>query len=374
MDVIICGIKMVPSCEGGIERGVEETCSRLASKGYNITIYCRGIPFQEDLYNGCKIIRIPYFNSKYLCYFTHMAKVFLHIVNNQSRSTLIHVHTPAVNGIWIAFLRLRGHPVVVHNHGLEWRASKWPYWFKITMKISVSIGVRAASRLICVSNEERFYFCRKHPKITKQCDVIPNGLPDGSSNVSSTLFENLNLQDKEYYVYVGRLVPQKRVEDLIQAYKISGSKKLLIVVGGASYSDSYAQSLYRLSDECSGVIFTGWCERTDVLQLLEKAYSFILPSESEGCPNALLEAISCHCVCVVSDIAAHREIGGDNLIYFNVKDRQSLANIISSLESDDGIFTEARCSIKSLSKKLATWDQIASRVASVYDSVTRVTT
>ncbi len=370
MNVIICGIKMVPSCEGGIERGVEETCLRLAAKGYKITIYCRGIPFQEDLYHGCKIIRIPYSNSKYLCYFTHMAKVFLHIVNNQSRSTLIHVHTPAVNGIWIALLRLRGHPVIAHNHGLEWRASKWPYWFKMVMKISAAIGFRATSKLICVSNEEKLYFWRKYPKILERCEVVPNGLPNNSRNASSNILKHLNLQDKEYYIYIGRLVPQKRVEDLIQAFKISGSKKRLVIVGGASYSVSYAQSLYRLSDECSGVIFAGWCGRADVLHLLGEAYAFILPSQSEGCPNALLEAISRHCVCVVSDIEAHREIGGDKLMYFHVKDCQSLAKIIFRLESEDGLYTKARHSIKYLSKSLPNWDQVASQIAGVYDEVT----
>lgn len=369
-NIVICGIKTIPSCEGGIERGVEEVCSRLVAMGYNITIYSRGDSYQEVLYHGFRIIYIPYKNSKYLCYFTHMARVYSHIVKNIHRPILIHIHTPSVNGIWVALLRLRGHSVVVHNHGLEWRASKWPYWFRTIMKMSEVIGVYSASRLICVSNEEKAYFCHKYPIIAEHCEVIPNGIPNTSGSLFSNSLRHFSLHRNEYYIYVGRLVPQKRIEDLIRAYGMSGSNKQLVIVGGASHSDCYAQSLHNLPVSYSDIIFTGWQKHADVLNLLKKSYAFILPSQSEGCPNALLEAISCHCVCIVSDIVPHREIGGDKLTYFSTKNYHKLANILYELDTNSNFYSNAYQSVKSLSKSLSDWDHVSERIACIYNEIT----
>lgn len=366
MKIIICGIKTIPSSQGGVERGVEEVCSRLVNYGHKVIVYCRANERTWNNYRGFRVENIPYIDSKYMCYFSYMFNVYKDIVNNHDNDSLIHIHSPVVHGIWALLLKIKGYSIVVHNHGLEWNADKWPFWFKYYMKISETFAIHASKYFIVVSKTEHEYFCSRFKNYIHKINIIPNGIPTDSDYTKSSPVE---FEKLDFYIYVGRIVPQKRLEDLIEAYHLSGTKKKLIICGGASFSNKYFKQIQEKIKNTHSIYYMGWVNRHITMNLIKNAFALILPSSSEGCPNVLLEAISMGTVSLVSDIQPHKELGGDNLYYFNVKDTNSLANKMHFLESDLKYYHELKKNISVLSTTLADWDTTTEKILELYKDI-----
>ena len=164
-------------------------------------------------------------------------------------------------------------------------------------------------------------------------------------------------------------MPQKRVHDLINAYKKSGSSKQLVVVGKESYSGKYEKDIHKLGSNNFNIIFTGQLAHRQLFSFYEHCYAYILPSDHEGCPNSLLEAISFNCLSIVSDITAHREIGNDKLIYFKAGDPDGLAEILLNLEHSPEYYSVSKARISEITNNWPTWDEIATKVLKCYNKL-----
>lgn len=246
MDVIICGLKEIPSIKGGVERGAEELSVRLVAKGYKVTICCQGFKGIRR-YRRFVVIGVGKFLGKYSSYFFSMACAFFVIVFKFNKgNAIIHLHSPCVNGIWVPLLKCFGFDVIVHTHGLEWKALKWPFWFKYFMKFFDFIGRFFSNVVICVSDGERNWYEKSVIYRYTPLYKISNGSPNCDPYEKTNILNTLLLNHKDYYLFIGRLVPQKCVLDLIQAYKISKSKKKLLIVGESSASDNYVSKLRTL--------------------------------------------------------------------------------------------------------------------------------
>lgn len=369
MNVVVCGLKNVPSPFGGVERCVEETCSRLAARGHTITVYTRDECERQQWHNGFIVYQLPHRPSKYLSYYTYMARAFSRILRNHNRTTLIHVHSPSNNALWAAMLRLLGYRVIIQSHGFTWRSPRWPLWYKMIQKGAVILGAVTANAVICVSKEEVEHYERIHAWRALSCHRIPNGIsaPDPAPN--SELLDQYDLSKGGYYLFVGRLVPEKSALDLLYAFHLAKTRKKLVLVGGGSFSDDYVKQLERLANKTDGVILTGYLDHDMVMQLHQHAYAFILPSLTEGCPIALLEAVSCGTVCVAADIKAHRDISETELLLFPVGDVTALSALMQKLERSPEFYEQSRNNVRRLSRNLMTWDDVALSVESVYREV-----
>jgi len=309
---------------------------------------------------------VPFTDSKYLCYPSYMRRAARLIREDHPNGGIVHLHSPAVYGYWGARLAASGFNVIAHGHGLEWRARKWPWWMQRAMRWSEGMSLRVAAEYLVVSLHEFEYFKRLYPQYAHKLRIVVNGVPRSGLRTRFTA-QRLGIADGGFLLFVGRLVPQKRVEDLIRAFQMSASQRRLVIVGEDSYSRPYAESLrLRLG---SRVVFTGGQEHDAVLDLMATAAALVLPSESEGCPNVLLEAIGLGCVPLISDIRAHRDIGGERLRYFPVGDTYELSRQIVRLESDA---TWRRAAVRDLARlkgELPGWDEVTDRLEAAYRRV-----
>lgn len=125
-----------------------------------------------------------------------------------------------------------------------------------------------------------------------------------------------NLVKDDYILYVGRLVPEKGLEYLIKAFKMIKTSKKLVIAGGASDTNEFEQRLRYLSDTNENIIFTGFVQGEILEELYSNAYIYVLPSDLEGMPLSLLEAMSYGNCCMVSDIEECSSVIQENGITF----------------------------------------------------------
>ena len=111
---------------------------------------------------------------------------------------------------------------------------------------------------------------------------------------------------------MGRLVPEKRVDLLIEAFRRVPGDQQLAIVGDSSFSDQYSRRLRDLAAQDPGVVFTGFAYGDELAALYQHAGVFVQPSALEGLPLTLLEAASHDAPVLVSDIPPHREVLGED--------------------------------------------------------------
>lgn len=362
--VAVCGMKDVPSCAGGIERGVEELTTRLLKRGYDVTLFCRATEAGEGMHRGLSVRNITYTSHKYLCYFTYMLHVTRLLLRERHEFDLVHVHTPSHNGLWVLVLRLFGIRTLIHSHGLEWMADKWPLWFKVVMRIIEFIGAATANQIVTVSAVEQAHFERLVNKVP--VERVPNGFPFVPQLPDVGTYRKCGVERGGYYLFVGRIVPQKCVLEMVRAFLLCNSAKNLLIVGGPSYTDAYMQEVR----ECAGadlrIRFVGPLQQSEIFSLYVGCFAFILPSDHEGCPNVLLEALACGCHCLVSDIAAHREIVGLGWPFIDVHNMKTFAGTITAIERSSAALARYRRSIHPDDPLFPSWDDVAQQFDRIY--------
>jgi len=179
--------------------------------------------------------------------------------------------------------------------------------------------------IIAVSQEQSDYVKNK---FNKNCVTIFPGtnIPE-QEIVSKNILDDYNLLENKYILFIGRLVEEKRPDLLIKAYNnLEDTDIKLVIAGDNDYSDKYIAKLKQLALNNKNIVFTGSVFNKDKNVLLNNCLLFCSPSELEGLPITLLEAMSYKKICVVSNINAHKEALSENGIYFKKNNIEDLQN------------------------------------------------
>lgn len=309
------GHKRVPSREGGVEIVVEELGAAMAEKGHQVTCYNRGghhvsgLEFDHEVkgtYRGIRLKKALTIDKKGLAAVT--SSFFASIKSAFSRAQVVHVHAegPAFM-CWLP--RLFGKRVIVTVHGLDWAREKWKHGFGAKyIRMGEKMAVRFAHEIIVLSKSVQDYFEKTYGRKTV---FIPNGVTKPQRREAQQITERFGLRENEYILFLGRLVPEKGVHYLIEAYKALHTDKKLVIAGGGSEAGDYEQNLKDLAAGNENILFTGFVQGTVLEELYSNAYVYVLPSDLEGMPLSLLEAMSYGNCCVVSDIPECTEVVED---------------------------------------------------------------
>ena len=361
LNIAMFGQKRVPSREGGIEVVVDELSTRLAAKGHSVVCYNRkgrhvagAVPDRRTEYKGVQIREVPTLDRRGLAAFT--AAFFAALAASFSRADVVHIH--AEGPAFFAFLpKLFGKRVIVTIHGLDWARAKWGRFASSIIRTGERNAVRYADEIIVLSAAVKDYFRRQY---SRETHFIPNGV-NRPELAEADEIAKWGLKKDSYLLYLGRLVPEKGVHYLVEAAK--GLQKPLVIVGGSSDSQDYVDRLKRSGQ---GVIFTGFQQGRTLAELFSNAYLFCLPSELEGMPLSLLEAMSYGNCCLVSDIAECAEVVEDKAVTFrkgNVGDlRDKLAYLI---DRSDEVARYKRGAADFICRK-CNWDDVVERTLALY--------
>ena len=330
LSIAMFGQKRIPSREGGVEIVVEELCTRMVAQGHNVTCYNRGghhVSGSEydskrlKEYKGIKLKTVPTIEKKGLAAVS--SSFFAALCCAFGKYDVVHIH--AEGPAFFCWLPKLFHKrVIVTVHGIDWQREKWKSGFgsKFIHKGEKN-AVKYADEIIVLSKGVQDYFEKIYGRKTV---YIPNGVSNHIERKPQIIKNKFGLDKDEYILFLGRLVPEKGIKYLIEAFKQVDTEKKLVIAGGSSDTSEFENEMKEIAKEDKRILFTGFVQGQELEELYSNAYVYALPSDLEGMPLSLLEAMSYGNCCLVSDIPECAEVVEDKALIFkkaDVKDLQS---------------------------------------------------
>ena len=273
-----------------------------------------------DEYRGIRLKHLPTIDRKGLAAVT--SSFFGCLAAAFGPYDVVHVHAegPAMFS-WIP--RLTGKRVILTIHGLDWARDKWKgsfgSWY---IRMGEKTGARCAHEIIVLNHSTQKYFLDTYGRTTH---YIPNGVNPAAPVPADIIREKYGLEKDSYILYLGRMVPEKGCHYLVDAFKKLDTDKKLVIAGGSSDTHWYMDELKEQAGGDERVIFTGFVDGQLREELYSNAYLFVLPSDLEGMPLCLLEAMSYGNCVITSDIEECANVIHDNGIVFRKGDVDDLA-------------------------------------------------
>ena len=315
MKIAMIGHKRIPGREGGIEVVVEELTTRMAEKGNKVTAYNRhkkGFKCPQE-YKGVRIVDVPTIEKK-----STDAVVYSFIASIRSlfgKYDIIHYHAIGPS-VFLIIPHLFGIKTVVTVHGLNYKTPKWKGFGAKFIQLGEKITAKYADKVIVLSNEQKEYFKEKY---NRETEYIPNGVTVQPEEKATLITEKYGLTEEKYILFLSRVVPGKGLEYLLDAYKEVNCDLPLVIAGGTEYVEEFRRMIEEKASKDSRVKMIGFIEGRVLRELYSNAKLFVFPSEAEGMPMCLLEAMSYNCPCLVSNIPENVEVGKNYVQYFENK-------------------------------------------------------
>ncbi|WP_245766429.1 glycosyltransferase family 4 protein [Sulfitobacter brevis] len=251
------------------------------------------------------------------------------------RSDLVHLHAIGP-GLLAPLARLLGFKLLFTHHGADYRRQKWGPFSRFMLRKGEDMAVRFAHRVITVSPSTANRLKDRFPTCADRIVHIPNGFSrEAPSEVTRDFAEKHGIRPGSYVITIGRLVPEKAQDLLIEAFQASrlplkDPPWKLLIAGDADHANDYARSLRKKAAQDDNIILLGKVPRKTVLALNASSGLFVLPSYHEGLSIAALEALHSGVQVLLSDIDANLNIGLPQENYFQSGSVEKLTEKLNS--------------------------------------------
>lgn len=291
---------------GGIENYMWNLATQIVRRGHEAVVYCESDRRRTEFLNGFKVIYLKGPKSNLLCKPWVSLKATLRTLFRERGVSLIHYNAWPPS-LWSWIPRLFGIPTLMEGHGLEWQRSKYSPRAQRILKRMERITAHTNRNLIMCSEGQTRYFLEQYGRRAVTIPTAVN-LPPEEAPASDAL-ERFGLQAGRYFLSMGRLVPDKNPDYLIQGFlTLLPQDYKLVIAGSNDAMPDYVARLHELGKGHPEVVFTGAVYGADKDCLLRNAALFCLPSTIEGLSIVLLEAMSYRLPILASDIEANREV------------------------------------------------------------------
>ncbi len=360
------GLKGVPATFGGVEHAVEEIGARLAARGHHVVVHCRRHYTETgiDRHRGMVIRREASLRTKRLDTISH---TFVGLLNAaRERPDIIGLHNYP-NGPLAIVGRLSRIPVVLHLHGFEWGLGKWNRVDKAFLRLLLRPATAAPIAMTSVSRAQAEFI---EAATGRSVLHIPNGVDppawlDNGVDPDAVL-ARCALDRRGYVLCVSRLVPQKGVEYLIRAYRASAIRLPLVIVGDHNHAPEYAAALRKDAAGDPRIRFLGYRFGDELWNLYAGCRLFVLPSESEGMPLVLLEAMAARCAVLASRLPEIEDVGRSCIDYFEARDERSLRDRMEGMLGDDPLLRRLGAEAGARARDRYSWDRAADAYERLY--------
>lgn len=369
MRVAMIGHKRYGSREGGVEVVVTELARRMAALGHEVTCYDRSgadvmtgdaADGRERVVDGVRVVPVKTIDKKGLAalsssYFATKAAI-------KDRPDVIHYHAegPCVP---LPLAKRAGIRTVATIHGLDWQRAKWGKLASTYIKMGEKTAATKADGLIVLSKSAQSYF---EGTYGRTATFIPNGIEPKQPRPVNQIKEKWGLDAGSYLLFLGRLVPEKRPELLIEAFRKLDTNKSLVIAGGGSDTSEYESSLRDAAQGDLRILFTGFVDGEPLEELYSNCYAYVLPSDVEGMPMSLLEAMAYGRCCVTSDIPECADVLAGNGVTFGKGSADSLRAALQGLLADGDRGRVLGAAAKAHVEKTYNWDSVVERTLAVY--------
>lgn len=374
MNIAMLGHKRIPSREGGVEIVVGELSTRMVLLGHNVTCYNRsghhvsGSEFDSEgwkahlsEYKGVRIKSVPTIDKKGLSAIT--ASISGAIRAAFGKYDVVHFHAEGPSMMcWLP--KLLGKKVIVTIHGLDHQRAKWGKLASTYIIEGERNAVRFADEIIVLSKGVQNYFKEKYNRKTH---FIPNGVNRARIMEADQIRTAFNLEKDSYILFLGRIVPEKGIRYLVEAFKNLKTDKKLVIAGGSSDSDDFLNEIHKACENDDRIIFTGFVEGQLLQELYSNAYIYCLPSDLEGMPLSLLEAMSYGNCCVTSDIDECASVIEDKAVVFHKSDINDLKEKLQTLCDSPETVKKYKSEAADYICNKYNWDEVVTGTLSLYE-------
>jgi glycosyltransferase involved in cell wall biosynthesis len=252
---------------------------------------------------------------------------------------------------------------------LDWQRAKWGKFASFIIKLGERAAVRYSHEIGVVSIGLQHYFQNTYNRRTTYVSNAPSSYLGSDPNFFTG--EAYGLTQGCYLLFLGRLVPEKRPDLLIRAFqRLLPTNWKLVFVGGTSDTSKYFRQLQSLVNLNSNIVFTGELRGAQLAAIVRGAGLFVLPSEVEGLPLALLEAMREGVPAVASDIPVHRQILGSNRgLLFKEGDLDDCIKILDWAIQNSDPMKKMADKAKQYVQQNHNWDRIAEDWLAVYEKL-----
>lgn len=344
MNVFIIGSKGIPAKYGGFETFVEKLTEYKKDKNIKYHVACLSDNNKEFEHNGARCFNVKVGNigsAKAVIYDVKALKASLeYIKENKLENAVIYILACRI-GPFMAYYKRKanklGVKIYVNPDGHEWKRSKWNYAIKRYWKFSERLMVKHADLLICDSKGIEKYIQSDYKKYEPKTTFIAYGADIEKSKLKDddekfvNWCEKFNVKPDNYYLIVGRFVPENNYEVMIREFMASSTKKDLVIITNLEKNKFYNELLKNTGlDKDERIKFVGTVYDQELLKKIrEKAYGYIHGHEVGGTNPSLLEALVSTKLNLLLDVVFNREVGQDGAVYFS-KDKGSLCSYLSS--------------------------------------------
>lgn len=367
--IAMLGHKSIPSRQGGIEIVVEELAVRMAALGHQVTIYNRsghhvsGKEFDQKKlreYKGIRMKYVPTIDKKGLAAMS--ASFFAAVAAAFGKYDVVHFHAEGPCAmLWLP--KLFGKRCIATVHGLDHQRAKWGKFASTYIMLGEKCAVRFADEIIVLSEGVQKYFLDTYGRKTR---FIPNGVNRPVLHKAEIIKNKFGLEKDTYILFLGRLVPEKGLRYLIQAFKQVKTDKKLVIAGGSSDTDEFASELWEMAKDDDRIIFTGFVQGQELDELYSNAYVYTLPSDLEGMPLSLLEAMSYGNCCLVSDIDECASVVEDKALIFKKSDVNDLKEKLQLACDQPKIVEQMKAEAADFICGKYNWDDVVKETLSLY--------
>ena len=359
------GFRSIPPKPGaaGSDKIALELYPRIVSKGHELLAYCRIYPGDKDeMHPEYKGVKIKYFKTVKKAGFdtlVHSAKATFDVIFRNT-ADVVHLHSGA-NSIWTLFLRIAGKRVVVSQFAMDWKRDKWPWYGKLFYKISNYLTAYCPNAVAFDNVFTKEYF---EKRFNRNYDFIPYGSEVSAPPDNLEILNNLGIEKGEYFLFVGRFIPDKGLHLLVSGFISLNTNKKLVLIGGSPNPSKYETTIKDTSDP--RIIFPGYIYGDDTNILIKNAYAYIQPSLIEGLSPIILTVMGLGTPLICSDIVENKFICENNAVTFVSGDQEDLTNQLRyALDHPEEICQNAKAGAIDIKNRF-NWDRITDQYLKLF--------
>lgn len=380
-NVFILGSKGIPAQYGGFETFVHKLTEKREAEEIRYHIYCLSEKEGQYICNNavCYSMKTANIGSARAVLYdlSSLRHCMAYIKKNNLGNSIIYILACRI-GPFLSFykpiLKKMGVKVYINPDGQEWKRSKWGTFVKAYWKFSERLMVKHADLLICDSIGIENYIRQEYRKYQPKTTYISYGAEANKANLDDTSkkltewYEKNGIVKNNYYLIVGRFVPENNYETMIKGFMKSDTQKDLVIITNVEKNKFYHELLITTAfDMDKRVKFVGTVYDEELLKKIrENAFAYIHGHEVGGTNPSLLEALASTRLNILLNVEFNREVGCEGALYFN-KSPNSLANLINKIEqySEKQIFHYEKEAKRRIYEQYS-WDKIVKQYENLF--------
>lgn len=380
-NIFIIGSKGIPAKYGGFETFVDKLTEKKQSNDIRYHVSCLSDNNDEFIHNDtrCFNIKVPNIGAAKAIIYDVMAlkESISYIKRNKIESPTIYILACRIGpfiGWYKRQLRKIGVNLYVNPDGHEWKRAKWNYFVRRYWKISERLMVKNSDLLICDSKNIEKYIKDDYKKYNPNTTFIAYGADTKKSILGDNddklqeWYNEKGIKANEYYLIVGRFVPENNYELIINEYMKSKTSKNLVLITNVEKNKFYETlKVGTRFNEDNRIKFVGTMYDQEMLKKIrENAFGYIHGHEVGGTNPSLLEALALTKLNLLLDVGFNREVAEEAAVYFTHKNG-NLSNIINSVDNfcrEDISNYERKA--KQRINNLYNWDKIISLYEKIF--------